>query len=199
MDQAQAGQIRGNERTHRQRGASLQSLGEFAPVRVVHPACRYRDGRRQNLRRVPPTRGHKQNLPRAKLQLDARRLRKQRKFLQIRLFQIDLRLVAPRIQKRSLVWRKQRVLLDAINLAQKSVDVPGIEMQDGKFSARPADEQLKASAMQPRVKGPRQRSSEPIGMKIVRQRLQVGIELRKKLFDVHVAQVWRRIRLRRCE
>src|SRR5690348_13296252 len=75
--------------------------------------------------------------------------------------------------------------------------MPRIEVQDGKFSACPSDKQLKASAMQPRVQRPRQRPSEPIRVEIVRERLQVSIELRQKLFDVHVAQVRSRMCVRR--
>lgn len=140
---------------------------------------------------MPPPGGHEKDLTWLKITQNRRRMREERKFVEIHTVRINLRLIAARIEEGSLIRSEQRVMFYTIDLRQKRVDMPRIVMQHREFASSSADVEFETPAMEPRVEGLSYRPFEPVWLKVVRYRQKVSIEFGKKFFNVDVAEIRR--------
>src|ERR1700682_4020337 len=99
-----------------------------------------------------------------------RGLGEQREFFEVRILQVrylrGVVLIRAHVDVRCLVWREGGVLLDAIDLGQKSVRVVAVKMQEGKLCATAADIQFGRAAVESRAQRVGKPAVEPVGKEI---------------------------------
>src|SRR4029077_5092254 len=93
------------------------------------------------------------------------------------------------VDVRCLVWREGGVLLDAINLSQKSVRVITVEMQERELCATAANIEFGRATVESRAQRVGKPAVEPVRKKVARQWLDIGQKVRQELIDDRISQV----------
>src|SRR5258706_13693486 len=97
---------------------------------------------------MPPPRWHEQCLPGVQVESNPFRTGKKRELVQIHVVDIaHSRRIHVRVEIGGVFRRVNRVLLDSVYLRKERMNMPGVEMQNGKFPAGSSDVEFAVAAV----------------------------------------------------